>query len=85
MTQKKTNCDCLRHMSVKRPLGWSLANESYDRVQTFCRQSKGYARLGLMSLYFNISKECFQHIFTFLFLQFNCNIVHRRPTKKKVT
>ncbi len=35
----ETNCDWLFDMTVKRPHGRALANESYHRFQTFSRQS----------------------------------------------
>ncbi len=43
VTLNETNCDWLFDMSVKRPHGRVLANESYHRFQTFSRQSEGLA------------------------------------------
>ncbi len=37
------NCDWLFDMSLKRPHGRALANESYHTFQTFSRQSEGLA------------------------------------------
>ncbi len=39
----ETNCDWLFDMSVKRPHGRALANETCHLFQTFSRQSKGLA------------------------------------------
>ncbi len=39
----ETNCDWLFDMSVKRPHGRALANESYHGFQTFSHQSEGLA------------------------------------------
>ncbi len=43
VTLNETNCDWLFDMSVKRPHGRALANESYHTFQTFSRQSEGLA------------------------------------------
>ncbi len=43
MMRHKTKCDWLLYLSVMRPLGLALANESYHRFQTFSRQSEGLA------------------------------------------
>ncbi len=43
VTLNETNCDWLFDMSVKRPHGWALANESCHLFQTFSRQSEGLA------------------------------------------
>ncbi len=43
VTLNETNCDWLFDMSVKRPHGRDLANESYHRFQTFSRQPKALA------------------------------------------
>ncbi len=43
VTMNEMNCDWLFDMSVKRPHGRALANESYHRFQTFSRQSEGLA------------------------------------------
>ncbi len=43
VTLNKTNCDWLFDMSVKRPHGWALANESCHLFQTFSHQSEGLA------------------------------------------
>ncbi len=39
VTLNETNCDWLFDMSVKRPHGWALANESCHGFQTFSRKS----------------------------------------------
>ncbi len=43
VTLNETNCDWLFDMSLKRPHGRALANESYYTFQTFSRQSEGLA------------------------------------------
>ncbi len=43
VTLNETNCDWLFDMSVKRPHGRALANESRHLFQTFSRQSEGLA------------------------------------------
>ncbi len=43
VTLNETNCDWLFDMSVKRPHGRALANESCHLFQTFSRQSEGLA------------------------------------------
>ncbi len=43
VTLNETNCDWLFDMSVKRPHGRALANESYHTFRTFSRQSEGLA------------------------------------------
>ncbi len=43
VTLNETNYDWLFNMSVKRPHGQALANESYHTFQTFSRQSEGLA------------------------------------------
>ncbi len=43
VTLNEMNCDWLFDMSVKRPHGRTLANESYHTFQTFSRQSEGLA------------------------------------------
>ncbi len=43
VTLNETNCDWLFDMSVKRPHGWALANESGHLFQTFSHQSEGLA------------------------------------------
>ncbi len=40
MTLNETNCDWLFDMSLKRPHGRALANESYYTFQIFSRQSE---------------------------------------------
>ncbi len=45
VTLNETNCDWLFDMSVKRPHGWALANESYHTFQTFSRSVANLAIL----------------------------------------
>ncbi len=61
VTLNEANCDWLFDMSVKRPHGQALADESCHGFQTFSHQSEGlamrdYIATSLMCLFFSESK-----------------------------